>query len=392
MNNIFDVVIPTIIISIILFILSSSICSSQWSILNTEADSIVLKGTDYIYNLEFSNAEKCFKEVQQKYPAHPAGYFLDAMIEWWKILIDKPRSKQFKDVFLRKIEKTLSVCDSILILKPYDINALFFKAGSIGYRARYYVEDNSWINAVKDGNTAFDLLIACLKIAPNNHDIMLGTGIYNYFAAAIPEKYPIVKPLLLLLPSGDKKIGEMQLKAAAKGARYASVEAKVVLMQVYYVFENRPIECLPIIEELFNKYPNNPYFKKYYARNLVRVGSWTMFEKYFREILNDCIAKKYGYNNDLARESMYYIALALQHQADYQQALKYYYKCDEGSRAIDKDGPSSFMSMTNLNIGKIYDKQGKRDLAISQYNKVLKMNNFNNSYEEAKKYLQKPYE
>jgi hypothetical protein len=93
------------------------------------------------------------------------------------------------------------------------------------------------MNAVKDANTAFDILIKCLKVAPSNTDIMLGTGIYNYFAAAIPEKYPIVKPLLLMLPSGDKKLGEMLLKAAAKKARYASIEAKVVLMQIYYSFE-----------------------------------------------------------------------------------------------------------------------------------------------------------
>jgi tetratricopeptide (TPR) repeat protein len=380
-----------LVFSFVLLFLSTSDCFSQWSILNAEADSIVLKGTDYIYNLEFENAQKCFEEVQTKYPWHPAGYFLDAMIEWWKILIDKPRSHLYKDIFLNKIAKTISVCDSLLGVNPSDINALFFKAGAIGYRARFYVEEENWLSAVKDGNTAFDLLVACLKIAPNNRDIMLGTGIYNYFAAAIPEKYPIVKPLLLLLPSGDKVIGEMQLKAAARGARYASVEAKVVLMQLYYIFENRPYECLPIIEELHKKYPNNPYFKKYYARTLVRIGAWSLFEATWREILIDCIDKKYGYNNDLAREAMYYIALALQRNGDYQQALRYYYKCDEGSRALDKKRPSSFMSMTNLNIGKIYDKQGKRERAIYQYRKVLRMPNFNTTHDDAKKYINEPF-
>ena len=49
------------------------------------------------------------------------------------------------------------------------------------------------------------------------------------------------------------------------------------------------------------------------------------------------------------------------------------------------------MVMTNLNIGKIYDKQGKRDLAIAQYQKVLKMKNFNTSHEEANKYIKQAY-
>jgi outer membrane protein assembly factor BamD (BamD/ComL family) len=88
-----------LIVFFVLLFVSTGNCFSQWSILNAEADSIVLKGSDYIYNLDFNNAKKCFEEVQTKYPWHPAGYFLDAMIEWWKILIDKPRSNQYKDIF-----------------------------------------------------------------------------------------------------------------------------------------------------------------------------------------------------------------------------------------------------------------------------------------------------
>jgi len=108
---------------------------------------------------------------------------------------------------------------------------------------------------------------------------MLGTGIYNYFAEAIPEKFPVVKPLLLFLSSGDKKLGEMQLKASASKARYASIEAKVVLMQIYYSFEPNNHEAIQIARELHTRYPNNPYFKKYYARLLVRTGDYT-FEDY----------------------------------------------------------------------------------------------------------------
>jgi hypothetical protein len=69
------------LIIIIIFVFKNYSAVSQWSILNVEADSIVLKGSEYIYNLEFAEAEKCFKEVQLKYPSHPAGYFLDAMVD-----------------------------------------------------------------------------------------------------------------------------------------------------------------------------------------------------------------------------------------------------------------------------------------------------------------------
>lgn len=365
--------------------------NAQWSILDKVADSLVLQGMDYIYNLELKKAANCSSQLQKQYPDHPAGYFLEAMIDWWKILIDPVNKKLYKPNFTKHIDNTLTKCENILKNNPVDINALFFKAGAIGYRGRFFVDDESWMKAARDGNEAFDLLKKCLKLAPNNHDIMLGTGIYNYFVAAIPEKYPAVKPMLLMLPPGDKLIGELQLKASAKDARYVSIEAQVVLMQIYYSFENKSDECLNIVSKLIDKYPSNPYFRKYYARSLVKIGAWSKFEKIWREILTNCIDKKFGYNNATAREAMYYIGLALQRDQNYSQALKYYFKCDEGCRKIDKDGPSSFMVMTNLNIGKIYDKQGKRDLAIAQYQKVLKMKNFNTSHEEANKYIKQAY-
>lgn len=54
---------------------------SQFSILKADADSLVIEGTAHIYNIEFKEAEQCFAEIQRKYPEHPAGYFLDAMVD-----------------------------------------------------------------------------------------------------------------------------------------------------------------------------------------------------------------------------------------------------------------------------------------------------------------------
>ena len=72
---------------------------------------------------------------------------------------------------------------------------------------------------------------------PHNSDILLGTGIYNYYAEVIPNEYPFVKPLLLFIPSGDKKKGIEQLRLAAARARYASIETSYFLMQICYSYE-----------------------------------------------------------------------------------------------------------------------------------------------------------
>ncbi|MCE5305240.1 hypothetical protein LLG34_06030 [bacterium] len=103
---------------------------SQWAIMYQDADSLVLLGTDCIYNLEFARAEKIFKDVQNKYPTHPAGYFLDAMIEWWEINLYPDNESKDKQ-FLKKIDKVIDKCNYIMDSIPNDINALFFKGGAI---------------------------------------------------------------------------------------------------------------------------------------------------------------------------------------------------------------------------------------------------------------------
>ncbi|MCX8055765.1 MAG: tetratricopeptide repeat protein [Ignavibacteria bacterium] len=358
--------------------------------MKSDADSLVSLGVNYIYNVKFSEAENCFRQVQKIYPNHPVGYFLDAMVEWWKILLLKDETKYDK-IFLNKIQKVIDISNTLLKENPKDINALFFKAGAIGFRGRYYTQRESWLNAVKDGAEGYDLLIESLKIAPGNHDIMLGTGIYNYFASVLPEKYPIIKPLATFLPRGDRALGILQLNAAARSAKYANIEAKVVLLQIYYSFENDIYRAEEIINELYSKYPDNPYFHRYLGRIQVRRGYYYDFEQTWREILKRCMAKQFGYERYTAREAMYYIGVALFERGDYENALKYFYKCDEGSRILDKDGPSGFMVMANLYAGKILDIQGKRNYAIKQYEKILKMKDYNSSHETARYHLNNPF-
>lgn len=371
---------------LVLFILFFSVkAHSQWALLYNDADSLIRTGANYIYNVQFDSAEVCFQKVITKYPNQPAGYFLSAMIDWWKITLYR-ETDYFDESFKKKIKKVIEVSDLLLEGNPYDLNGLFFKAGALGYRGRFYAEKKEWINAASDGSQAFELMLKCYETAPGNHDIMLGTGIYNYFAEAIPEKYPFTKPLLYFLPKGDKKIGLLQLRAASHHARYAAIEADVVLLQIYYSFEKDNKKALEKVEELFDKYPNNPYFHRYLGRVYVRLGQVSKFEKIWREILIRALDNWNGYGRLTVREGLYYVGYGLYRQSKYDDALKYFYKCDEASRAIDEE-PSGFMVETNIHIARIYEKQKKISLAINQYEKLLKMKEYNNSHSKAKSRL-----
>lgn len=378
-----------LLITVALLFFATFNLKAQFIVMTTEADSLIRLGSDYIYNIQFEKAHTCFTTVIDKYPTHPAGYFLDAMVDWWKIRTSK-RNVNMDSKFLEKIEKCIEVSDNLLEGDENNITGLFFKAGALGFRARLESEREEWFDAASDGKAALNLLEQCQTLAPTNHDILLGTGIYNYFAPTIAEQYPLIQPILAFLPRGDKKLGILQLSSAARYARYAGTEARVILMQVYYQFEKNSQYAYQLAQELFKKYPNNPYFQKYVGRCQIQLGLSDSAEKTWRDVIIKCIERKLGYDQQIAREGLYYVGRALMNRGDYEMALRYFYKCDEAGRFLDEDA-SSFTIQVNLQIGKIYDMQSKRTLAIKQYDKVLSWQDRNGSHNEAKKYKEKPF-
>jgi tetratricopeptide (TPR) repeat protein len=365
------------------------VCKGQWIAMRADADSLVREGIHAIYNTDFERANSNFTRVIQLYPSNPAGYFLDAMIDWWKIHLER-RNLANDRSFLEKIDRVLNVCNANLEEDKFNVASLFFKGGALGFRGRFHAVRENMFSAANDGKEAYDILIACQKIAPSNHDIMLGTGLYNYFAVALPEKYPMLSPLMMFLPSGDKRIGLLQLNAAMRQARYAAVEAQVVLLQAMYEFEKDIPKAKELARSLHERYPRNAYFHRYLGRILIQAGPADSAESMWRQILINHMDKKFGYDKLAAREALYYIGLMRMIAGDLQWALTYLYKSDEANKHLDED-PSGFMVRANIKIGQIYDLQGKRELAIKQYDKVLLWKDVGGSHSDARRYKQEPY-
>jgi len=347
-------------------------------------------GIDYIYNFEFDKADSIFADVIRLRPNHPVGYFFKAMVIWERI-ISNFEDTSLDDKFYDALEVVISMCDKRLENNPDDVTAIFFKGGSIGFRGRLRANRGEWIAAANDGVIALPLVQKAYKLAPNNYDVLLGIGIYNYYAEVVPEKYPFVKPFMVFFPKGDRKKGLEQLTLASKYAKYAKVECTYFLVQNYMVFEKDYAKALELAKELHEKYPRNTLFYVYLGRAFVANGNWVEANRIFLDIVDSYEKKQKGYDKYDIREAYYYLGKYEFLEKRYDSALQHFYKCDEISRVLDKNGPSGFMVMANLHIGMIFDVQGKRKYAIKQYEKVLEMKEYENSHAEAKKYLEQPY-
>ena len=353
-------------------------------------DAAVQRGIGFVYNLEFEKAEQEFTTLVALRPGHPAGWFFRAMVIWWKIMIDV-ENPQFDDQFFAALEGVVEMCDSMLEVHPDDLDALFFKGGAIGFEGRLRFHRDDWLGAANAGRKALPLVQRASELDPENYDIHLGTGIYNYYAEVIPDEYPVVKPLMLFVPPGDRKKGLEQLTAAAEKGRYAAVETMYFLAQIYYTYEKDYPRALQLSLALHNRFPDNMVFHKYVGRCHVAMNSWERADTVFGEILERVKTGQRGYTPVIEREARYYLGLSAMHARRFDEALDHFYRCDAVSRLLDTREPSGFMVMVNLKIGMVYDLQRKRDLAVTQYEKVRSMRAYKDSRAQAERYLQTPY-
>jgi tetratricopeptide (TPR) repeat protein len=362
---------------------------AQW-ITDADYEAHAQRGISAVYNLEFDKAESEFQYLTVKYPTHPSGKFFLAMVDWSRITLDID-NESLDERFIAELDDVIDMCDEMLDKDENDVAALFFKGGALGFRGRLYAHRGSWMKAANDGRQALPIVQRAYKIAPDNYDILLGIGIYNYLAEVIPEEYPVVKPLMVFFPSGNRKRGIAQLIQAGLHARYADREANMFLLQLYYQYEKEYEKAIEMGRMLLARYPKNVLVHRYLGRSFVSLQRWPETAEVFTEILKRCANGNVGYSDNCKREAAYYLGVSQMNLGSYAEALRNFYLCDELCRRLDTKRESGFMPLANLKIGMIYDLQMKRHEAIEQYNKVLAMNKYENTRDLAERYIAAPY-
>ena len=352
-------------------------------------DSLVTAGINQIYSIKFTEAEKTFQLLKKDYPTHPASRFFFAMIDWWKIILSEENEEQ-DDLFYEKIDETVDFCDEILDDDPENIDAIFFKGGAIGFRGRLRVMRESWFKAANDGREALPLVDYAYELDPNNVDVKLGFGIYNYLAAVIPEKYPVVKPVMIFFPSGDKEVGMKQLKEAASSGKYSKYEARYILVTFFYYFEKDMNSAEVYAQQLVESFPNNPVFERWRGRIAARQKEITLADSIFKDVLNKADKNFEGYNTPMVeREANYYIGFNLKNKGELDSALQYFKDCIEEAKKIDEEGEESgFQINATLYSGTIFQTWGNYKEAKKYYEKVLDMRDFRDSHKNVNSYIE----
>lgn len=352
-------------------------------------DDRIQTGIKQIYNIEFEQAEKTFRSILTDYPENPAGRFFLAMVDWWRILLDV-NNESYDQLFFQKIEDVIYHCDQLLKKDKKNVDALFFKGGAIGFRGRLRALRDSWLKAADDGREALPIVEYASKLEPSNQDVQLGFGIYNYYAAVIPEQYPYIKPLMIFFPKGEKEKGIAQLKKTAEFGNYTKYEAQYFLMTLYFNYEKNFEEAKKYAVNLTSIFPKNPSFQRWLGRTFAILGDWQKADSVFSNYLLKADSNFYGFNFPHGlRESHYYVAVHLKNEQLLDSSKFHFQKCIDISNQIDKNEDSGFKINSTIYLAQIFEEQNDIESSIEYYRKLLKMRNWNSSHQIAEENLQR---
>ncbi len=346
------------------------------------------RGLDMLYNMQFEGAEVVFNKIEARYPRHPIGPFLNALSLWWQILLDLEDTSH-DDAFFEAMDEVAERSERLLDRNPNSVDGAFFKALALGFSGRLHADRGHWFRAALDAKRAMDYALSLAERAPRNPDFTFGKGIYDYFAAVVPERHPYVKPIMYFFPDGNRQRGLRLLRRTAEQGWFIQTEAAYFLTQIYYIYEEDFSQSLHYVTWLREEHPNNPYFHNLEGRIYARWGRWRRARDIFKEVIARHARGAPGYNAAMYEQALYYTARSYLVYDRYRAALPYLARLEKSATRTEDD--TRYEVLGRLRQGMVYDALGRRKIAVDRYRSVLEMDDHAGAHDRAEHFLEEPF-
>jgi hypothetical protein len=318
-----------------------------------------------LYNYKFDEADKEFRWLKYRYPKHPMPHFLMGLAEWWKI-VPNTDNEAYDDAFLAQMDSTIALADKMFDTEKNKIESAFFLAAAYAFKGRLYSERKSWTKAAFAGKRSLKYFEVCKGNGDLTPELLFGDGLYNYYAEWVPKEYPILRPVLSLFPKGNKKLGEKQLETVGNNAFYTRVEARYFLLQIYSM-ENQYGKAYEMAKYMWQTFPNNPYFERYFCRTAFVTGRTDEAATAARNILEKINSGMAGYEGVSGRNAAYILAYySMHYNKNYDLAGEYFQKAIDFSVKTKSTSAGYYVSSL-LGLGKIAEMKKNYDEALRYY-------------------------
>jgi tetratricopeptide (TPR) repeat protein len=373
-------------LSLLIFII---ICSFSQPVSGQLPDPSVrdnfINGINLLYNNRFDQGSKLFENEINAAPQEPGGYFYLAMVSWSRLAVGHWGAEDINE-FSRRIDKTISIARKKIKNDAADSWTYFYLGGALGFKGRLELSEQNWLASFKLASEAIKSLKTAQSMDPENKDVLLGLGMYDYYTARLSGLLKFLT--YVFLHRGNAEEGLRKLHLAAAESTYSKTEAKSVLLYIYLFMENNPSMALPLAMELANQYPwdrRNTYLQ---GLSCIQLG---LDEEY------DAIQKKLISNagdppGDIPglyweREALYLEASRLMIRGYYESARE---KLDEILLKPDAENDPAMLAWPIVKKGMSYDLEKNREKALALYNQVMAMPNGSGAQFMAEKFIDSP--
>ena len=339
-----------------------------------------------MYNYKFYEADKEFRWLRLRYPRHPMPYFLMGLAEWWKI-VPNTDITGYDDQCLAYMDSTITMAEKLYDNSENKLEPAFFLAAAYAFKGRLYSERKKWTKATFAGKNALKYFDKCKGNADFSPELLFGDGMYDYYAQWIPENYPLLKPILMFFPKGNKANGIKELEKTANTAFYTRVEARYFLVQIYSM-ENQYDKAYEMSKYMNEQYPDNPFFERYYARSAFVLGRLPEAERISKNILEKVSRTQSGYEGVSGRTAAYILAY-INHlfYKKLPEAKTYYQQSIDFAKQTNSTNSGYYLSSV-LGLAKIANEEKNYDQAQAYFKEVMdKAERKSSQFKEAKKAL-----
>jgi tetratricopeptide (TPR) repeat protein len=354
-----------------------------------------------IYNQDYEEAKKTFALLEAQYPYHPAPPLYTAIVLW----LDEMLRRQDLDLsrfvsaayfsrntnqimpakertdFFNHLNKSESLVKAILSKNKNDKDARYFQATIYGLKSSFAITiDHSLRQAFSSGDKANSECKQLIKEDPAFYDAYLTIGVYEYIVGSIP--WYLKWAAYIVGAHGSKSDGFKHLAMAHQG-QYSKNEAQLVEM-VLFVREGKYSESLAVARSLAEQFPRSFLFPLNIAQTLQWAGQKDQAALEYVQLLKRVEAGEPNFHKLPLQKFRFHCATELMNLGKWDLAKEPFISTIKDPKSADRE-----KALAHLRLGQILENSGQRDKAGQEYRAVLSLQNFDDSHEQAKRFLER---
>ena len=245
---------------------------------DAETVTLIRQGIGHIYNFKFDEAEKVLDQLKVSYPGHPVINLYKGMMIYWQNFPLLPSSAE-RSAFEQELYRSIELSSRNIPSVEYEAEYLLANLSARGLLLLFYADNGLSSEVIPLAAETYRPLMQSFRYTSECPDLYYFTGVYNYYRDAYPRVRPIYKAVAFLFPQGNMQLGLQQLEICGKEAMALQAEAYSIISWIRMHFENDYQKSLPYCKLLYEKYPDNVFFKSMYIKNLLLLKKYNEAEE-----------------------------------------------------------------------------------------------------------------